>query len=64
MENPAYDAAYYARREEQERALAAKAVDPAIRAIHCAMADKYAELARRGARPAEPPSVVASNTAS
>ena len=64
MENPAYDTAYYARREEQERALAAKASDPAIRAIHSAMADKYAELAKREIWPAEPQSAWASSIVS
>lgn len=41
----ANDAAYYVRREAVERAIAAKALDPAIRDIHLKMAIRYAELA-------------------
>lgn len=35
---------YHAKREEQERGLAAAATDPAIRAIHLNMAERYAAL--------------------
>jgi hypothetical protein len=45
------DAEYYAQRERDERALAAIAKTPEIRAIHNSLADKYAELARRDAGP-------------
>ena len=41
------DVAYYLRREQEERELAAAASDPQIRAIHEILAQKYAELARR-----------------
>ena len=37
---------YYARREEQERQLAAIAISPAIGEIHLELADRYAELVR------------------
>ena len=41
------DVEYYLRREQAERDLAEAASDPAIRAIHETLAEKYAELARR-----------------
>lgn len=44
---------YYRGREEQERALAARAVDPGIAAIHADMADRYSEL--RGQAVTHPP---------
>lgn len=37
---------YYLKREQQERDLAASAMDVSIRAIHLDMADRYAELAQ------------------
>lgn len=45
---------YYTRREDQERACAARTTDPAIAAIHHVLADHYAELMRRmdGVEPA------------
>ena len=46
------DVAYYLRREQEERALAAAAQSPDIRAIHETLAQKYAELAVRGLPPA------------
>ena len=42
---------YYLRREQQERALAAGAISPAIGTIHLELAERYAALARE----AEPP---------
>jgi hypothetical protein len=39
------DSAYYLRREEQSRDLAASARDAGIREIHLDMARRYAELA-------------------
>ena len=36
---------YYVRREQQERALAAGAISPAIGAIHLELAERYAALA-------------------
>ena len=41
------DAAYYAHREQAERALAKAAKDPQIRTIHETLAGKYADLAKR-----------------
>jgi hypothetical protein len=38
--------AYFARRETQERSLAAQAVDRAVRCAHLSMAERYAALAR------------------
>ncbi len=37
-------AEYHAKRERQERELAAAAIDPAVRGIHLALADRYARL--------------------
>lgn len=37
-------AAYHTKRERQERDLAAAAIDPAVRNIHLALADRYARL--------------------
>ena len=39
------DVNFYRSRERHERALAERAGDPAIAAIHTQMADRYAELA-------------------
>ena len=47
------DPAFYELREKQERDLAAKAIDPSIRAIHAKMADDYALQAAAGRRAAE-----------
>ena len=47
------DTAYYAQREQDERALAEAAADPQIRAIHLTLADKYAEEVRSRAFPTE-----------
>jgi hypothetical protein len=41
------DVAYYLQREQAEMALADAAKDPAIRAIHITLAQKYAELTRK-----------------
>jgi hypothetical protein len=38
------DAAYYAHREQVERALAEQADEPSVRDIHLEMAEKYADL--------------------
>lgn len=46
------DVAYYQRREQEERDLAAAAKSPEIRAIHETLAQKYAELARHEMPPA------------
>lgn len=43
-----YELDYYERREQQERALAARAIDPAIAAIHAKMAEDYAALIDEG----------------
>lgn len=40
-------AKYHAQREQQERALAAAADEPSIRAIHLELADRHAELASK-----------------
>lgn len=45
-------AAYYYRREERERCLAAAAFNPAIAAIHLQMADRYGRLV--ASAPADP----------
>ena len=45
--------AYYARREQQERALANAALSSDIRAIHLELAEQYARLADK-AKPAPP----------
>jgi len=37
---------YFTRRESQERSLAARAADRAVRCVHLHMADRYAALAR------------------
>ena len=42
---------YYARREQQERELAAAALDPTIKAIHLDLAERYAALARPEPKP-------------
>jgi hypothetical protein len=39
---------YYRRREQQERALAEKAIDPTIGSIHDEMARRYSVLAEQG----------------
>jgi hypothetical protein len=41
------DAEYYRNREVSERELALFASDPAVRAAHMAMAERYAELVGR-----------------
>jgi hypothetical protein len=41
------DAAYYAQREQAERALAQAANDPNARNIHLVLATRYAELVQR-----------------
>jgi hypothetical protein len=41
------DAAYYAQREQAERALAQSAKDASVRNIHLLLADKYAELIKQ-----------------
>ena len=41
------NAEFYAQRERQERALAARAENPAIRNIHLELADSYVELTAR-----------------
>ena len=41
---------YFARRESQERSLAARAADRAVRCAHLRMADHYAALAREQER--------------
>jgi hypothetical protein len=41
-----HDADFYAKREEQERALADRASDPSIARIHLEMAEQYASRAR------------------
>jgi hypothetical protein len=41
------DAAYYAQREQAERAIAQAAKDSKARDIHLALAEKYAELVSR-----------------
>lgn len=40
------DVSFYLRHEQEERALAAKAKSPEIRAIHEKLAEGYADLAR------------------
>ena len=45
------DGDFYARREKTQRMLAARALDPAIAAIHMRMADEYATLVARPTRP-------------
>jgi hypothetical protein len=47
---------YYAARAVEERRLAMASGDPAVRAIHLEMAERYDELARSGGR--EPPEVI------
>lgn len=47
---PAGSSDYFSRRESQERTLAARAVDRAVRCAHLAMADRYAALRRDEAR--------------
>ena len=42
-------AQYHAKREQKERELAATANDPAVRAIHLALADRHAELKHKNA---------------
>jgi len=42
-----YDPAYYARRADQARELAARAIDPGVKRIHIDMASRYAEMALR-----------------
>jgi hypothetical protein len=44
MKSQPNDPTFYAAREAQERQLAADAKDPAIAAIHLALADRYAQL--------------------
>ncbi|MEN2786765.1 hypothetical protein ACFOKI_01300 [Sphingomonas qilianensis] len=46
--------AYYARREERQRGLAARAAAPHIAAIHHQLADRYADYIKAHARPAFP----------
>ena len=41
------DSVYYARREADERALAATCGDERVRAVHQMLASKYSELAKR-----------------
>ena len=43
------DFEHYKSREQQERALTAAAVDPAVRAVHLEMAERYAALVREAA---------------
>ena len=43
------NAAYFAQREQAERALAKTAAAPNVRDIHLDLADRYAELARHEA---------------
>ena len=38
------DLDYYARRQDEERVLAARSADPAVAAVHRDMADRYAAL--------------------
>lgn len=40
---------YYAKRERQERELAASSTDPSIKMIHQELAERYAKLADIGA---------------
>ena len=47
-------AEYYGRREQAERALAAKAIDPAIAKIHLELASRYAEQAAATPRSKRP----------
>jgi hypothetical protein len=62
---------YYERREQQERALAARAIDPTIAAIHAKMAEDYAALIDEGrlakrltaGRPAARPLAIAGHRA-
>jgi len=42
-----HDTAYFLRRESQERQLAERATDRAVRQVHRAMADRYAGLVRK-----------------
>ena len=42
---------YFARREQKEREQAARAADPRAAAIHTDLADNYARLAQKQARP-------------
>lgn len=42
---------YYAKREQQERELAASATDPSIAAIHLDMAERYAKLVHADSNP-------------
>ena len=44
--NDATATSYFARREAQERALLARAKDPAVRIAHEELAKRYAELSR------------------
>lgn len=48
-----YDREFYVRREQQERSIARNSIDPAIAAIHTAMAERYAELAAMSGAPAD-----------
>lgn len=43
---PSGSIAYFTRRESQERSMAARAVDRAVRCAHLNMAERYARLAR------------------
>ena len=41
------DAAYYSRREAEERTLAAQTLDPRVQRVHETLANEYSALARR-----------------
>lgn len=43
---PPGNTGYFSRRESQERSLAARAIDRAVRYAHLGMAERYAALAR------------------
>ena len=51
--NPSGSPDYYAARAIEERRLAMAAKDSNVRSIHLEMAEKYDELAARGAQPSQ-----------
>jgi hypothetical protein len=42
---------YHAKREQQERELAAASIDPSVKAIHLELAERYADLRHRNCPP-------------